>query len=246
MPFCSKCGEQLADDSKFCPNCGTPVGTSTSGIPSQRKQVFEGEIRKCPNCGELLKSFEVICPVCGYELRGVKASTSVQKLSEQIAKVEQSRPDSPQKPKGLKGAFSANSQPKEADATDKKIATLIQSFPIPNSKEDIFEFILLAASNIDVSVLDPSWNSISMPNWASRNIVSEAWISKFEQSYEKAKLSFGNGPDFQQIEAIHTKKNKEIRKGRKKTLRFLITYFGGMFGLAAIFGVIGSILELIG
>lgn len=23
--FCSKCGNQMTDDSKFCPQCGTPV-----------------------------------------------------------------------------------------------------------------------------------------------------------------------------------------------------------------------------
>ena len=31
MAFCSKCGKELADDEKFCANCGTPVGGAESG-----------------------------------------------------------------------------------------------------------------------------------------------------------------------------------------------------------------------
>src|SRR3954465_13079340 len=32
MVFCTNCGTQLADDAKFCPNCGQPVaGASIAG-----------------------------------------------------------------------------------------------------------------------------------------------------------------------------------------------------------------------
>jgi len=33
MPYCSKCGKQLENDARFCPNCGTrtPLGVS-SGV----------------------------------------------------------------------------------------------------------------------------------------------------------------------------------------------------------------------
>ncbi|MFQ6096009.1 MAG: zinc-ribbon domain-containing protein [Candidatus Bathyarchaeia archaeon] len=26
MPYCARCGKELAEDAKFCPYCGTPVG----------------------------------------------------------------------------------------------------------------------------------------------------------------------------------------------------------------------------
>ena len=28
MPFCTHCGSQSADDARFCPGCGRPVGSS--------------------------------------------------------------------------------------------------------------------------------------------------------------------------------------------------------------------------
>lgn len=78
---------------------------------------------------------------------------------------------------------------------------IIRSFPIPNTKEDIFEFMILASSNID-----------EHPN---KNVFN-AWIAKFEQCYQKAKLSFKQENDFVKIQAIYEKTQKEIKKIRRK------------------------------
>lgn len=208
MPFCTQCGQSLAKGAKFCSNCGAPVEEDAS-----RKQVFEGELRKCPHCGEPLKSFEVVCPVCGYELRGVKASKTTQQLAEEIAQIERTRPK--QKRREKKKFFSNDVD--EPDEIDKSIANLIQTFPIPNSKEDVIEFIVLAMSNADTEVLDSLEKNGA--NWAARNIISEAWINKLEQAYQKAKILFGESPEFSELQAMYEKKQIEIRKGRKKSSR---------------------------
>ena len=52
MSFCSKFGKQLAEDAKFCSECGAKVVENNNS--TQRKVVYEGEIHKCPNCGEVL------------------------------------------------------------------------------------------------------------------------------------------------------------------------------------------------
>lgn len=91
MAFCSNCGKQLADNANFCSNCGTPVGQSHAGESSKRKTVYEGKLYKCPSCGELLDSFVTICPACGYEIRGAKASDSVQELSHKLDEIEAKR-----------------------------------------------------------------------------------------------------------------------------------------------------------
>jgi phage shock protein C len=37
--FCSKCGNQLAPGSRFCPSCGTPYAPHIPGTYSQRSQL---------------------------------------------------------------------------------------------------------------------------------------------------------------------------------------------------------------
>lgn len=217
MPFCTQCGQSLAKGAKFCFNCGAPVEEDIS-----RKQVFEGELRKCPHCGEPLKSFEAVCPVCGYELRGVAASKTTQQLAEEIAQIERTRPK--QKRREKKKFFSNDVD--EPDEIDKSIANLIQTFPIPNSKEDVIEFIVLAMSNADTEVLDSLEKNGA--NWAARNIISEAWINKLEQAYQKAKILFGESPEFSELQAMYEKKQIEIKKGRKKSLRFHRNFLIGL------------------
>jgi len=36
MKYCSKCGAALSDDTKFCPNCGAPVGGSDPSAPMEK------------------------------------------------------------------------------------------------------------------------------------------------------------------------------------------------------------------
>ena len=66
MAFCQNCGNQLAADAKFCSNCGTPAGsTSTENV---RKQEYVGSVKKCPNCGAVtykkIEDDSINCDYC--------------------------------------------------------------------------------------------------------------------------------------------------------------------------------------
>ena len=66
MVICSNCGFD-AEDSKFCPNCGSKVITDNDNslCPSCGAEV--GESKFCPNCGTKIEVeiSETFCPNCG-------------------------------------------------------------------------------------------------------------------------------------------------------------------------------------
>lgn len=205
MPFCSNCGQQIQEGAKFCANCGKAVtGESTT---SQRKTVYEGELHKCPNCGELLEAFTTKCPSCGYELRGAKNSSSVREFAAKLEAIEAGREQRKSNP--IKNLFFGQSLTK----TDEQKISLIRSFAIPNTKEDLYEFLILSVSNIDV---DSYENDNQLIN-DTRKAVSDAWKAKFEQAYQKAKLMFADDPKFTEIEKLHSNTNASINKAKWKT-----------------------------
>lgn len=207
MAFCCNCGKELIDGAKFCFECGSPISNSDS----QRKTVYDGEIHKCPNCGEVLESFTPICPACGLELRDIAPIGSVKELELKLWAIEAKREN--RKTNRLKDRLYGQ----ELSEIDNQKISLIRSFSVPNTKEDIWEFLILAKSNIDVSLFDV----VNHGKHDARIEVSKAWKAKFEQTYNKAKLTFGDDPAFVNIQKIYDKMNKEIRKAKWFTFRML-------------------------
>lgn len=170
MPFCSNCGQQINDGAKFCPSCGTAVSNEKTN--NQRKTVFEGNIHKCPNCGEVLNSFTSNCPSCGHEIRGASNSAAVQEFAVKLA---------------------------SAESRQEKIA-IIRNFPIPNTKEDILEFMILASTNIGDNL---------------EKDISAAWQSKTEQAYQKAQIIFQDEKEFSRIQNIYSQVCVKLTKQNK-------------------------------
>ena len=111
-----------------------------------------GEIRKCPACGALIKAFQAKCPECGYEFASIEANLSSKKLADK-----------------LNGSFLG---------MQKK--TIIESFPIPNTKADLLEFL---------TSMKPHINDGSS--------LSSAYWKKYQECINKAQISFPNDKDFQ-------------------------------------------------
>lgn len=194
MAFCVNCGAELNDGAKFCSECGAAnINLKNNG---KRKEIYDGEVHKCPNCGEVLKAFSTTCPSCGYELRGAKAGSSVAVLARKLEKVE---------------------------SIEEKLE-LISNFYIPNTREDIYEFFILATSNIQAG-----------------GYGIDAWYVKLEQAFQKAKLSFGDTTEFEYLKQLYAKtKKKRVLKsigGDSKKLKGI---------LLMVFCFIGIILAIIG
>ena len=154
MKFCTNCGKQLNDDAKFCDTCGAPIsGTQTPPIPginenvaddTKRKEVFVGERRKCPVCGVEISAFALTCPN-GHELSGVKVSNIAKEFHDGLVKYEGEE---------------------ERD--------FVASFPIPNEREELGNFMLMVASILKQD----------MQNGADQMRVS-SFTSKFDEIKSK-------------------------------------------------------------
>ncbi len=242
--YCTSCGAKNNVGARFCQSCGTflnaenkPRQTEESrkedpyqqSTYSGRRQEFAGKIIKCPNCGEILKSFVANCPSCGFEIRGTKATSSVREFALKLEAIESKRSIS----EGKKHSFIAKiygSDGKLTDTDEQKIS-LIRSFSVPNTREDILEFMILASSNVDVSIY--GWGDQGVIT-ESRKAVSEAWIAKMEQVYEKAKLTFGNAPEFQNIEKSYLKKMMAVKKRKRGIWVTLVGINVGLWGFIAL------------
>lgn len=163
----------------FCINCGQELVEEAkfcvncgkavnNNTTHQRTPIYDGTLHKCLNCGELLNSFVTNCPSCGYELRNIKTESPINELAKKI---------------------------EQTASVDEKIE-LITNFYVPNTKEDIFDFFILAISNLETNRLD----------------TKDAWRAKLEQTYHKAKISFGNTSDFEYIEKLYSKTLSKISK----------------------------------
>lgn len=246
--YCTNCGEKLSAGSKFCNNCGIPT---TNAVPPQtsptnkqhapvtppvpptpptpsteqastqssfkRKTVYEGEVHKCPNCGEVLKAFEVTCPACGIELRGTKASSSVKEFALKLEAIEARREY--EKPRGL---FAAMDAQQRISKTDEQKISLIKSFSVPNSKEDLLEFMILATSSMNMHTYDSTNTNISK----SEKAVNAAWLSKVHQIYKKAKFISVTDSTFIEINSLYNNCINEIRKTKRNGIIKWALLFG--------------------
>lgn len=201
------------------PNTSSEVSTMPE-THETRKEVFSGVIHKCPHCGTVLEGFVVECPGCGYELRAEDSLSSVKELLHKLEMIESQRKE-PTAKEALTNAFLGNLS--SVDTVSSAKATTIMNYPIPNTKEEILEFMVLASSNIIPEALAMSANDIAQYQQYQKMLAEQnAWVSKMEQAYRKAQLSFPTDPVFVQVQAIYESKTSEIKKTKSKNHRNIL------------------------
>lgn len=193
--YCSGCGAELREGAKFCPSCGaaTTFGTAPEA-EAERREIWEGAVRKCPVCGEILPSFTAACPACGYELREAAASASVREFSDRLASV-----------------------------TDPAMrAGIIEAFPVPNTREDIAEFLIMVAANVESCDNDAEFH---------------AWRVKLEECSHKARMIL-SGVASDQASALIAEAERSVdeklRAARIEAIERFITRTAGIFIGAAL------------
>lgn len=152
-------------------------------LPKSNK---EGYIRKCPSCGASVPSFTSKCSDCGLEFRGTEATHSVKQLSEQLINIENEERARPLRKYGFWEGGQAMGYFLLESAIANRIAAVISSFPIPNTKEDILEFL---SQSISKSETKSYFQIQQVDARNNHNKVAYAWKNKCQEIIMKARFS---------------------------------------------------------
>lgn len=146
--------------------------TTQSNLSSKSNKA--GDLKKCPSCGGTVQSFKTTCSDCGHEFRGTKGVGSILALTKKIDAINFNVKD-----------------------YDEVIEGIISNFPIPNTKEDLLEFISIG---------------ISKAAWGEGGI-KKAWADKADEAINKLDVISTGDQSFQPLvvkyrEMLKKKKNK--------------------------------------
>mgnify|MGYP002520449315 CR=1 FL=1 len=82
-----------------------------------------GDVKKCPNCGAIVQSYQGVCAECGYAFENIEVNYASKELSNLLMKAK----------------------------SEKDMATIIDTFPIPMEKAALIAFATwLAPQSLDV------------------------------------------------------------------------------------------------
>ncbi len=153
----------------------------------------EGDLKKCPSCGAQVQSFATKCSDCGHEFRNVESSTSVTAFFLMLNDLESNTEEDETNPLKAFGNMYAKMFSEGGTfgggKRGRQKRELIKNFPVPNTKEDILEFLSLGVpraktkGNFFSNFNDAAWEI------KAHNLLVPIWQSKCEQIIMKARFS---------------------------------------------------------
>ncbi len=166
-------------------NAASAASAASSANAAAPKSDKFGDIKKCPACGSIIQSFTAICADCGHNFSNVSAVSSVTKLYEQLQMVESEERNRKVESGGWIDKFQASAAQNDhqmEERVKKRKAGVVSGFPVPNTKEDILEFLSMA-----VPEAGKKPNFLMMQT--ATGALYKAWHSKAEQVVMKARFS---------------------------------------------------------
>jgi hypothetical protein len=172
----------------------------------------------CPQCGKQVPPLTLKCE-CGYEFTNAKRSYSMQILSERLNAISLTDDEL----KEIEKAAPAVKAGKRSDFLASKQINMITTFPVPNTKEDIIDFLSTSISlaNKEIGFLDKKKNCfivvvlagiiIPLVGWIwgaifmmaksfSEEKLKQAWRAKSEQVLIKGRSLRGDSEFTQQLD----------------------------------------------
>ncbi|MBQ4478487.1 MAG: hypothetical protein II945_07755 [Bacteroidales bacterium] len=171
---------------------------AASSAPKSNKL---GDVKKCPACGAIVQSFIGVCSECGYAFEEIDANKTSQKFAKEIEKINSMYDDRIARADNVAGqGFNVKWQEKKNKET--ALSHAVKTFPIPNTKSDLFEFL---------TILQTYMFDISTPF-----TVADAYMTKYTECIIKAKFLFPNDQIFTNLINEQQNVKKEYEKIHKK------------------------------
>jgi hypothetical protein len=167
------------------------------------KEQWHGKVSKCPNCGAPVEAGIAKCVACGYAFSGLEANKSAEKLAEKLIAV--------------KGENQFERSEKQA--------TIISSFPIPTTKEDLMEFMISMTAKEKV-----------IGDFAQYDrCLKEAYRAKMGECITKARISFPNDPT---VLSIIAETQAALDVPLRNIALVIAKWFGIVFAILLILAII--------
>ena len=184
------------------PVASVPPPPPTSPPPPQTSSSNKvGNVMTCPACGATVNSRDLNCTDCGHEFRNVQAINSIKEFYQKYMSIESGERERADK-KEQKWYNEGIHQEETKKAIIQQQISLVSTFPVPNTQEDLLEFLNLAIPEATKD-LGLGWLAIKM-GAAHKDYVyvqlQNAWKSKCNQVIMKARQLFNDAGLLNQVE----------------------------------------------
>lgn len=174
-----------------------PVAAPTPPAPGPAQEAAPktnkfGDLKKCPSCGSQVGAMDAICRGCAQEFMNVDSVGSVQRLHAELTRAEEEERNRPKEQasgiRSLTSLIQGDNDPMEAMNLQRRIfqrkASVLSTFPVPNSKADIIEFMSMAVAEGSKKI-----GLFSTARATGEGDYIKAWRTKAEQVVMKARFS---------------------------------------------------------
>ena len=165
------------------------------------KSTKYGDVRKCPICGAMVPALAGTCPECGYEFSGIDANLSSKQLAEKLEQEAAKWDEKIEKKSGVDVSVKTeqwNLRKNKQNA----LAQIVRSFPVPNTKADLFEFISMSRS--------------SMLSESTHSILADGYAAKYREAIFKAKSLFASDKMFTLLISEQNDVEKQYQKVHRR------------------------------
>ncbi|WP_443962786.1 hypothetical protein [Prevotellamassilia timonensis] len=164
--------------------------------------------KTCPRCGASVQSMQLTCPECGFEFNNKEANASARELMKLLS---------------------------ECSDTEKQVS-IIENYPIPNTRENLIEFISSCMGRCRISL-----SELSSSDKAE---ICMAWRRLSQQVVIKAQLMLKDDPEvMKQVKKLEKLASKKIRV---YGFGFFVSILASVGLFLAVAGAVGpSIVEAI-